>query len=387
VCRLPSSWFPQPSELSCIVESALTSQLLSFRHQALTAYSKLYGTQQDKELARFITFSYAWPFGVPAMPLTYHELGSGIVLVDLAQAYSLYPEIRAFVNDSFSGERSLIELLIQATYTRAAVLFIPAGTITPEPIPIPLLGNQNEVEILFIFVGSGAQVTLYDTVKVSQETINRSIYGLLSSSSQVTLVSNCQLGEKGQAVQHERWVIQDNAFLQAYESLCGGTTIRIKEYALEGEHAQIEQKMVSALKDTDRSVLLSKQVHKGAHSSSSLKLKTALFGESRSFYRGTIDIPQDSYATNAEQYHTTLMMSPHARVCAIPSLEVKAHDVQCRHGSAAGELQQDQLWYLLSRGLDAMQAKELILEVFFKNNIPEHYQEILIPIKAYWRNT
>ena len=87
--------------------------------------------------------------------------------------------------------------------------------------------------------------------------------------------------------------------------------------------------------------------------------------QARSFYRGTITMNDEAGQSEADQQQRALILGNAARACAIPSLEVATHDVRCRHGSAAGRFNREELWYLLSRGFDEKEAYTLLINGFY----------------------
>ena len=110
-------------------------------------------------------------------------------------------------------------------------------------------------------------------------------------------------------------------------------------------------------------------------------VKAALTDRARSFYRGTIRIAEDASKSEADQQQRALLLSSDARICAIPSLEVATHDVQCAHGSAAGRVNPEELWYLQQRGLDKEQAEKLLVEGFFCEPFLKGRPEVLKQLK------
>ncbi len=69
------------------------------------------------------------------------------------------------------------------------------------------------------------------------------------------------------------------------------------------------------------------------------------------------------------QVNKNILLSPSAKAVSIPSLEILTNDVQCSHGSAVGQLDQGHIFYLMARGLQEVQAKQLLLESFIENSI------------------
>jgi Fe-S cluster assembly protein SufD len=84
----------------------------------------------------------------------------------------------------------------------------------------------------------------------------------------------------------------------------------------------------------------------------------------RSVFHGAVQVPQAAQRTNASQLSRNLLLSDRARVDAIPQLEIVADDVRCTHGATVTRLQQEELFYLRSRGLGADQAARLLLAGF-----------------------
>lgn len=107
------------------------------------------------------------------------------------------------------------------------------------------------------------------------------------------------------------------------------------------------------------------QKHVGKHTTSSVVARGILMDQSQVKYTGLISIQPGSSKANAGQEHATILLSRHAKVVSIPSIEVLHHDVQCLHGSAIGKFQEQQLWYLQSRGLTQAVAYRLLVHSFF----------------------
>ena len=84
----------------------------------------------------------------------------------------------------------------------------------------------------------------------------------------------------------------------------------------------------------------------------------------RSVFHGAVQVPRAAQRTSASQLSRNLLLSDRARVDAIPQLEIVADDVRCTHGATVTRLQQEELFYLRSRGLGADQAARLLLEGF-----------------------
>ena len=84
-------------------------------------------------------------------------------------------------------------------------------------------------------------------------------------------------------------------------------------------------------------------------------------GQSHAIFNGAISVPRDAQRTNAAQLSRNLLLSDRARVDTKPELEIVADDVRCAHGATVSQLQEDELFYLQSRGIAASAAAALLL--------------------------
>ena len=84
-------------------------------------------------------------------------------------------------------------------------------------------------------------------------------------------------------------------------------------------------------------------------------------GRSHTIFNGAIDVPRVAQRTNAAQLSRNLLLSDQARVDTKPELEIVADDVRCAHGATVSQLQEDELFYLQSRGISSSDAAALLL--------------------------
>ncbi|HMI82018.1 MAG TPA: SufD family Fe-S cluster assembly protein, partial [Solirubrobacterales bacterium] len=109
------------------------------------------------------------------------------------------------------------------------------------------------------------------------------------------------------------------------------------------------------------------QEHAAPHTTSDLAFRGILAGRSSAVWRGMIKVDPGAQKTDAFQECRNLLLSKRAHVDAIPGLEILANDVRCIHAAAIAQIDKDQLFYLTSRGLDAADAKSLIIEGFLES--------------------
>jgi Fe-S cluster assembly protein SufD len=106
--------------------------------------------------------------------------------------------------------------------------------------------------------------------------------------------------------------------------------------------------------------------HIGENTSSDMFLKGGVEDEALSIFTGMIRIEESAQQTNAFQTNRNLLLSQDAAAQSVPNLEILANDVKCGHGSTVGPLDDEQRYYLMSRGLDSERADRLQVRGFFE---------------------
>ncbi len=112
-------------------------------------------------------------------------------------------------------------------------------------------------------------------------------------------------------------------------------------------------------------------LHETGPSGGDVHWRGAASGESRASFEGLIKIDPGAQQTHTYLQIHTMMLSPHARLDAIPSVLVSADDVSASHGGTVGELDETAIFYMQSRGLDRAAAVRVIVEGFFEPLIAE----------------
>jgi Fe-S cluster assembly protein SufD len=106
------------------------------------------------------------------------------------------------------------------------------------------------------------------------------------------------------------------------------------------------------------------QDHASPHTTSDLLYKNALDGQSRSIFGGLIRVEPLAHFTDAYQKVRNLLLSDEAEADSMPGLEILADNVKCSHGATSGQVDEDEMFYLRSRGIPANVARRLLVTGF-----------------------
>jgi Fe-S cluster assembly protein SufD len=109
------------------------------------------------------------------------------------------------------------------------------------------------------------------------------------------------------------------------------------------------------------------QEHIAPNTTSDFAFKGALRDQASVVWRGMIRVEKDAQKTNAYQENRNLLLSEQAHADSIPGLEILANDVRCTHGATLSQVDRDQLFYAMARGLTRADAERLIVRGFFQD--------------------
>ncbi len=109
--------------------------------------------------------------------------------------------------------------------------------------------------------------------------------------------------------------------------------------------------------------------HLKPNTHSSQLVKGVVGGQAKGVFQGKIHIAPDAVKTEGYQLHKAMLLSNEAEIDVKPELEIFADDVKCSHGSACGQLDKEQLFYMRSRGIDAKEAEQLLIDAYLNDVI------------------
>ena len=106
--------------------------------------------------------------------------------------------------------------------------------------------------------------------------------------------------------------------------------------------------------------------HNVPNTTNDIVANAIMMDNSSSIYRGLIKIAKEAQGTNSFLSNNVLKLSEKAVANSIPALEIDANEVKASHGATIGQIDEEQLFYLRSRGLSQIDAERLIVEGFFE---------------------
>jgi Fe-S cluster assembly protein SufD len=159
--------------------------------------------------------------------------------------------------------------------------------------------------------------------------------------------------------------LHDNATVHSMTIDSGAATSRSELYArLDGPGATLDAQGLLLGNGTQHIDSRITVEHAAPHTESRTQYRAILSDKSRGVFNGRILVQQLAQKTNAELSNRNLLLNSGAEIDTKPELEIYADDVKCAHGSTTGQLDQNALFYLLSRGIDQQAARNMLITAF-----------------------
>ncbi|HXO21756.1 MAG TPA: Fe-S cluster assembly protein SufD [Thermoanaerobaculia bacterium] len=311
-------------------------------------------------------------------------LQAGLVAMSLAQALAERPdEVAAHLGRHASFENHSFVALNTALWQDGAYVRLAPGTVVREPIHLLFLSTGKPVDgaapVTFprnlLVIGESAQATVVETYAALDGPETPETKGRYFTCAVTELVAGPNSAVDHYKVQRESLgafhlatfeVWQDrSSTLSSHSIALGGALVRNDVNAtLDGEGIDTHLNGLYVVGGTQFVDNHMRVEHAKPHCASHELYKGVLEGKARAVFNGLIHVRHGAQKTDAKQSNRNLLLSPEAIANSNPQLEIFADDVRCTHGSTVGQLDEDAIFYLRSRGIGAEAAKSLLTYAF-----------------------
>lgn len=260
-----------------------------------------------------------------------------------------------------------------AFWTGGTVLYVPRNVAIDEPL-YSLIGlaqeGAAELSHTLVILEEGASATLLEETSSLTPTAPGLHVGaielLVGRGAHLRFVQLQNWNEQTWHFAHQCGRVAANGSLQWTVGGLGARLAHIhQDVHLDGKGANGEVNGVTFATGKQILSYYTQQTHHAENTHSDLLYKDVLQDRSRVVWRGMIRVEHGAQKTDGYQRNDSLILTPTARVDAIPGLEIEADDVRCTHGATAGRVDAEQVFYAMSRGINESEAMHMIVEGFF----------------------
>ena len=311
----------------------------------------------------------------PFLSDTTHD-GLDVCLISAALSKAKYRDlIDTYLNKTTNKEDSLTAL--NTSYTQeGAYVYIPKSVVAEKPIEIIHFSTGKEKALWLqprnlIVVDQNAQVQILERHQSLKEhnVVTNSVteiyahqdafvdyYKIQNDLSTASLIDNTYISQ------------EKNSNVSVHTFSLGGKLIRNNlNFYLKGEHCHSTLKGVTLLEDQQHVDHYTLVDHISPNCESHQDYKGVFSEGSKGVFNGKIHVDQLAQKTNAFQQNNNILLDDKATVNTKPQLEIFADDVKCSHGCTVGQMDDDALFYLMSRGIPKKEARALMTYAFANN--------------------
>lgn len=297
---------------------------------------------------------------------------AGVVVTTLREAAQLHEDLVREHLGSMTGDGDRTVSANDAAWTAGVFVHVPDDVEldTPLGISIQVTDPGAHLPRVLVVAGRHARCKIF-LEHVSAEladpaTVDEVAEVVLLDGANVDLVTIQDWRGRVGHMAVQAVALHRDAEMRHLTVTIGGETVRMRpEVRLVGPGSRIEPLGVYLTNEGQHFEHHPYIEHIAGHATSEVLYKGALQGRSRTVFRGHIYVHKDAVGTDTDETNKSLILTDGAKADATPFLEIECADVTAGHGAATGQIDESQLFYLRSRGIDMEQAVRMIVFGFF----------------------
>ena len=352
--------------------------LLDARLEALEALDDLDLPDVIQTPGRRWTNLEALDFGSLVDPLnqadeTERTSDEGVEVLTFTEAIEEHPDI---VESSFGStvdpQENYLTALSAALFTTGTVVYVPEGVDAEDVTVRAEMNSRSLFSHTLVIAEESSSVTILESIESGETDDDESRY--FSNLVEIDAGENAyvQYGSLQNLAADTYTYALKRADIGVYgtvnwiEGNLGSRLTRSDvESELNGDSA--ETKIVGAFfgHDDQHFDVNARVWHQAENTTADLVTRGVLDDEARSVYEGVQDVGNDAWNTSSYQRENTLMLSDDSEADASPKLIIHNHDTEASHSATVGQVDETDLFYLISRCIDPTQARNMLVEGFF----------------------
>lgn len=232
-------------------------------------------------------------------------------------------------------------------------------------------------ESIIINLAEGSHLDLQEMISCSNNcALDMQIILARGASMKHRIIQNCGREIELKRVQNTK-LDNESSYSQSILSLGAKKSHHHTSVELNGENASVEMKgayICSGQQVMDNYLPVK---HNAKNCRSSQNFRGVLTDKAKGIFHGVINVAEGASGTHANQQSRALLLSPDAEADNRPELEILNDDVACAHGAAIGNIDENALYYLMARGIDATSARMMLIEAFITGIFAEDEANML----------
>ena len=303
----------------------------------------------------------------------------GVIWLPLDQAMAEHPELfrKHFMREEAILGGRKFAALHESQVRAGTFLYVPRGVEIDLPIEaFHWLHGANGTVFphTLIIAEDMAKVTVvdhYESADLSAPGFACAVNDLwLGAGAQVTYICSQNWSRETLAFQISSTVVGRDAHAKTLFTQLGARHLRSESVShLRGQGGRSDMLSVIVADAAQEIDARTFQIHEAPNTSSDLLYKNSLDDTARTIFSGLIRVNPGAHKTDAYQKVRNLLLSDEAEANSAPGLEIEADDVRCSHGATSGQIDYEELFYLMSRGISRKESQKLVVFGFLQEAV------------------
>ncbi len=290
----------------------------------------------------------------------------------------------AHIEENFNKPKDFFDCLNRSYNPETLVIDVPDGVALESPIYIKIQSVTSDLVVcprIVVNLGENSEVKIVEH-HLSGTGVSLSIPVLDVHVGQNSRLKHCviqNLGEETWQVSKQNFQLEKDSYVEMFTAAFGGDYARSEiRCDLKGRGSEAYSAAAYFGKGEQTLDFRTFQKHEAPDTTSKLLFKGALDEDSRSIYSGLIKVLPEAIRTKAQQTNRNIKLSENAWAESVPNLEIETNDVMCSHASTVSGIDEEQLFYLESKGIETSVAERLIIAGFFDGVISKVFDPLLV---------
>jgi Fe-S cluster assembly protein SufD len=303
----------------------------------------------------------------------------GVIYLPVLEAIEQHPELmqKYFLQESTElGSEKYFGLHAQLVKA-GSILYVPKGVEIEQPF-VNYYWTSSEKAAVFphtlIIAEENAKASVVDiffSETENNQALNVSVSNIHAASGANIFRKVVQdWNEKTVSFQLDTTVADRDTLVKNLAVNIGAERARFENQTrIEGSGADVKMYSLTVAEESQEFDQRTFQTHNAGNAVSDLLYKNALLDKARTIFSGLIKVAEGAQQTDAYQTNRNLLLDPTAEANALPGLEILANDVKCSHGATTGNVDAEELFYMMQRGIAKRDAMKLMVFGFFEEVI------------------
>lgn len=297
----------------------------------------------------------------------------GVIFCDMHTAVAEHGDLvkKYFMTQVVKADEGKFAALHAAFWRGGTFLYVPKNVVAAAPLhSVFWATNGKSFSHTLVVLDTGAEAIFMDEYASATDDkpgLHNGVVELLVGDIASLIYASLQdFGTNVWQMNHERGRVGRDAKLDWITSAMGTRfTKAFQTVELDKQGSWARMSGIFFTHGRQHFDLDTQQNHNAPNTTSDLLYKGALRDKSRSVWQGMIKSLPGAQKTDGFQANRNLMLDKDARADSIPGLEIEADDVRCTHASTVGKLDDEEIFYLMSRGIDRHTATRMVVQGFF----------------------